>query len=213
MSMAFTLDTTENIQTHPVLFDRIDAAEIHSAALRTFGAAGPSGLDARDWRRLCTSFSMASNFLCHSLSLLAKRLCTVLVDPHGLAPFTACRLIVLDKSPGVQPIGICETVKRLISKAILHVVREDVEQVTGAIQLCAGQTAGIEAAILATRLCFSSPATEGVLLIDARNAFNSLNRKVALLNIQTLCPSIATILINTYRDPSQLFGDGSTLHS
>ena len=92
MSMAFTLDTTENIQTHPVLFDRIDPAEIHSAALHTFGAAGPSGLDARDWRRLCTSFSMASNSLCHSLSLLAKRLCTVLVDPHDLTPFTACRL-------------------------------------------------------------------------------------------------------------------------
>ena len=72
------LGTTENIQTHPVLFDRIDAAEIHSAALRTFGAAGPSGLDARDWRRLCTSFSMASNSLCHSLSLLAKHLWSIL---------------------------------------------------------------------------------------------------------------------------------------
>ena len=149
------------------------------------GAAGPSGLNARD---LCTSFSMASNSLCHSLSLLAKCLCTVLVDPQGLAPFTACRLIALDKNPGVRPIGICETVRCLISKAIPHVVRKDVQQVTGAIQLCAGQTAGIEAAILTTRLCFSSPATEGVLLVDASNTFNSLNRKVTLLNIQTLCP-------------------------
>ena len=34
-----------------------------------------------------------------------------------------------------------------------------------------GQTAGIEAAILATRLSFSSAATEGVLLVDASNAF------------------------------------------
>ena len=161
----------------------------------------------------CISFDTASDNLCHSLSSLAVRLCTVLVDPQGLAPFTACRLIALNKNPGVRPIGICETVRRLISKAILRVIKDDVQQATGAVQLCAGQIAGIEAAIHATRLCFSSPGTEGVLLVDASNAFNSLNRKVALLNIQSLCPSIATILFNTYQDPSQLFVDGSTLYS
>ena len=72
------------------------------------------------------------------------------------------------------------------------------QQATGAVQLCAGQIAGIEAAIHATHLCFSSPGTAGVLLVDASNAFISLNRKVALLNIQSLCPSIAAISFNTY---------------
>ena len=100
-----------------------------------------------------------------------------------------------------------------MSKAILHVIRDDIQQATGSIQLCAGQTAGIEAAIHATRLRFSSPDTEGVLLVDASNAFNSLNRQVALHNIQVLCPAIATVLINTYRVASQLFADGSTLLS
>ena len=41
---------------HPVIFDRIDAGSIRFAALSTKGAAGPSGLDAHCWRRLCTSF-------------------------------------------------------------------------------------------------------------------------------------------------------------
>ena len=42
---------TDSISAHPVLFESIDAAAICSAALHTFGTVGPSGLDARDWRR------------------------------------------------------------------------------------------------------------------------------------------------------------------
>ena len=49
---------------------------------------------------------------------------------------------------------------------------------------------------------FHDDDSEGVLLIDA---FNSLNRAVALHNIQRLCPSFATILINTYRKPACLY--------
>ena len=37
-------------EVYPVLFDSIDASLIRSAALRTTGAAGPSGLDAVCWR-------------------------------------------------------------------------------------------------------------------------------------------------------------------
>ena len=58
---------------HPVLFESIDASLIRSAALQTSGAAGPSGLDAPAWRRLCTSFksvSMIYPFFFHSVSLL-----------------------------------------------------------------------------------------------------------------------------------------------
>ena len=46
---------------HPVIFDRVDAALIRSVALRTTGAAGPSGLDAYAWRRLCTVFKTSSS--------------------------------------------------------------------------------------------------------------------------------------------------------
>ncbi len=46
--------------------------------------------------------------------------------------------------------------------------------------------------------------------VDASNAFNSLNRMTALLNIQRLCP---TILINTYRPPTELFMDGGIILS
>ena len=65
----------------------------------------------------------------------------------------------------------------------------------------------------AVRTLFLREETEALLLVDATNAFNSLNRQTALHNIQKLCPSIATALINTYRVPSQLFVDGDVLLS
>ena len=49
-----------------------------------------------------------------------------------------------------------------------------------------------------------------MLLIDARNAFNCMNRKVALYNIQIICPKSCTYLINTYRQPSRLFINGGS---
>ena len=41
----------------------------------------------------------------------------------------------------------------------------------------------------------------------------SCNRELALLNIRHLYPSLATILINMYRHPRDLYMDGSTLLS
>ena len=60
---------------------------------------------------------------------------------------------------------------------------------------------------------FSSDESQAVLLVDATNAFNSLNRQVALQNIAKICPSLSTTLINTYRDDICLFIDGETLLS
>ena len=41
----------------------------------------------------------------------------------------------------------------------------------------------------------------------------AFNRMAALHNIRHVCPSLATILINTYRAPSDLFIDGDVLLS
>ena len=46
--------------------------------------------------------------------------------------------------------------------------------------------------------------TECILLVDAENAFNNLNRKAALENIKELCPPFYRYLHNTYQKPAQL---------
>ena len=79
--------------------------------------------------------------------------------------------------------------------------------------ICAGQPSGTEAAVHAVRSAFQNDEIETVLLVDARNAFNALNRQTALHNIMRICPSLATILINSYRCPTELFVDGNTIWS
>ena len=74
--------------------------------------------------------------------------------------------------------------------------------------MSAGQKSGSEAAVHAMSSMFSTDETDAVLLIDATNAFNTLNRAATLHNISILCPIIATFVINTYRQPVRLFVTG-----
>ena len=46
---------------------------------------------------------------------------------------------------------------------------------------------------------FDKEDTEALLLVDAENAFNNLNRKAAIHNIKELCPSFHRYLSNTYQ--------------
>ena len=106
-----------------------------------------------------------------------------MVDPSGLSSFLACRLIALDKCPGVRPIGICETARRIITKAILYVTKQDIQEAVRCPQLCGGQIAGMKAAIHSVRNQFHTKTVEAVLLVDTSNAFNSLNRETAFCNV------------------------------
>jgi len=78
----------------------------------------------------------------------------------------------------------------------------------GALQTCAGQNAGAEAVVHAMKNLFEKEDTEAVFLVDAKNAFNKINRQAALHNINILCPSFSTILHNTYGMPIRLFVTG-----
>ena len=54
-------------EPHPIFFESIDGQLIRSTVLRMDGAAGPSGLDAAAWKRMCTSFKITSVDLCESI--------------------------------------------------------------------------------------------------------------------------------------------------
>ena len=95
--------------------------------------------------------------------------------------------------------------RRIVGKVISHHCNEEIRKAADPLQTCAGHGAGAEAAIHAMRNVFENESTDAVLLIDASNAFNRMNRAVALHDIQITCPPIATYLVNTYRSPARLF--------
>ena len=99
--------------------------------------------------------------------------------------------------------------RRIIAKAALSILRDDIQKVAGPYQLCAGQVAGVEAAVHRVRSAFLQEDTDAILLANASNA---LNCAVALHSIQQICPSFAPILINTYRSAAGLFIAGDTLY-
>ena len=181
----------------PGLFKQLTGDLIRWAALHTHGAPGPSGMVTYAWQRLymCSSFCSASVTLCNGLATVAHRLCVDDVDFAESMAFVACRLIPLDKKPGVCPIGIGNVPRRIIAKAILYVIGNDIQLSAEALQTCAGHDdAGFEAAIHAMRDIFDGNNPHAALLVDATNAFNLVNRQAALHNISVLCPSFSTIL-------------------
>ena len=80
-------------------------------------------------------------------------------------------------------------------------------------QLCLGKKCGIEYAIHTLGDQYSKTSADAVLLIDAENAFNSLNRKLALKNIENTCPSLLTAIKNSYSNSSKLFVNKKTIYS
>lgn len=65
------------------------------------------------------------------------------------------------------------------------------------LHVCAGHIADAAASINGMSQIFAEEETDAILLIDARNAFNQLNRSVAMHNIQITCPlmSVSSILL------------------
>ncbi len=114
--------------------------------------------------------------------------------------------VVLDV--GVRPIGIGEVLRRIIGKAVIAEIKPDLIESAGSLQLCAGQQLGCEAAAHAMAEIFREEETDAVLLIDASNAFNSINREAMLHNIKYLCPPLSMYVSNCYKVPSRLFVAG-----
>jgi hypothetical protein len=189
----------------PVAFAGLHGGLIKACALKTEGAAGVSGASDQLWRKMATSYKDTSTDLCASVAAATRRLATEFLDPKSLEALMANRGIPLNKCPGLRPVGIGEVKRRIMGKSIMHIINEDVQNAAGPLQLCAGQSAGVEAAVHAMRKLFAADETDAVLLIDADNAFNRANRKVTLHNIQFVCPIFKYVLINTYRVPSRIF--------
>ena len=82
------------------------------------GTTVPSEVDAPSWKCLRVSFGTQSTELCEALASVVEKLCTENVDPKGILLFVACKLIVLNKYPGIGPIGSGEPVQHIVGKAI-----------------------------------------------------------------------------------------------
>ena len=173
------------------------------AATKTKGAARPPGFDAnipvRNYLHQEKIHHQQLTFR-EAIPKIARKMCTE--DCKYLKLFIYNRLVPLKThSNNVRPICIAEVLRRIIGKCLMNLVKEDVQKAVGNLQVCAGQHAGAEAAIHAMRELYDDKECEAVLLVDASNAFNTLNREVMMHNIGILCPTLTIFVQNTYRQP------------
>ena len=137
---------------------------------------------------------------------LIKRQCIEELEiTTSLEAFTGCRLILLDKKPGLRPSCVGELLRRIAGEVIMVIFKKDITDAARPLQLSTGEEAGAEADIHAMRHVFANEDTEAVVLIDAKNAFDSINRKVLLRNLNLIYPIITTYITNCYITPARLF--------
>ena len=128
-------------------------------------------------------------------------------------PYNACKLIPLDKYPGVRPKGIGEIMRRIIERTITKCLKNELMSLVSNYQLCLVQKSGIDYAIHMLRDQYNKTSADAVLLLDAENASNLLNRKLALKNTKNAYPSFLTAIKTSYSNPSKRFVNKKTIYS
>ena len=198
-----TVDTTS---AYPAVEDIvITSVQIEKTARKLCGSAGPSGADSDHWKSVLLRFRSRSELLRDCIATLACKMSNEVLPWKKLRALMSCRLIALDKRPGIRPVGIGECLRRLLAKSISDCTKGDLSEYFGIDQLAGGLEAGIEGAIHSLSDLFDSQKENGVgLLMDAKIALHSLNRSTALLNIRRTWPRACTFLFNCYQGDSPL---------
>ena len=67
-------------------------------------------------------------------------------------------------------------IRQIVGKAIIAEIKPEIAENAVSLQLCAGQKSECEAGVHAMGEIFEEDDTDAILLVDASNAFNTLNR-------------------------------------
>ena len=59
----------------------------------------------------------------------------------SLVAFSACRLIPLNKNPGLRSTDVEEVLRRIAGKVVMNTLKQDAMNDAGSLQVCAGQEA------------------------------------------------------------------------
>ena len=197
-----TFDTT------PCLVD-LDITEgtVEAVASKLSGSAGLGGMDSVALKHILLQHGGASKILRQTVAKFARWMSNSYPPWAAYRALQWNRLVALGKNPGIRPLGIGDIWRRLLAKCNLAVSGPAAKDACGADQLCAGLSAGIEGAIHGMSQTWTeSDAIDrwGFLLVDARNAFNEINRISMLWTIRHEWPAGARFAFNCYRHYSPL---------
>ena len=181
---------------------KITDVTVATVARQLSGSAGPGEVESISLQHWLLRFGVASLGLQHIFGEFGDWMA------NGRPPWEAYRALMLgrfiglDKCPGVRPVGVGKTWRRMLTKYVLVVTREEAKEACGTEQICGGLEVGIEGGVHAVRLLWQQHAQEedwGFLLIDMHNVFNENNRTAMLWAVRNEWPSGARFIFNCYR--------------
>ena len=170
-------EVTFNISELPLLEKlNITSSTVEKQARKLFGSSGPSGSDANHWFDALIRFGLESSRLRDLVSQLGNLIANEIISWRKIKALFSCRLIALDKQPGVRPIGIGETLRRLLGKAVADLTGDDLAYAFRSEQLAGGVSCGIEGSIHGLRELFEKKSSNGfgLLLLDAKKMHSIL---------------------------------------
>ena len=107
-------------------------------ASKLSSAAGALGVEAVDMRNWLLCFGCASEELRFVVARLADWMDNSSPPWGAYHALMACRLVALDKWPGVHPVGIGETLRRSWAKLVMRAARYQAKIACVNLQLYAG---------------------------------------------------------------------------
>ena len=104
----------------------------------------------------------------------------------------------------VRPIAMGEVYRKLAASLIIHKYQSQIDSIMGNIQLGVGNKCGTEKIIHSSSIWFADGSGD-IVLIDFKNAFNTVSRDMALQNFQTYLPDLYPFVKAIYGAESQLW--------
>ena len=127
-------------ETVPLDFTEDDVTWVAS---KLSSAAGALGSEAMELRNCLLCFGCASEELRVVVARLADWMANSSPPWVAYRALMACRLVSMDKIPGLRPVCIGETLRQALAKLVMRAAGDQAKTVCGNIQLCAGLEAGI----------------------------------------------------------------------
>ena len=184
----------------PLIDVDITDSHVEKATLQIQGSAGPGGSTASHWQHFLLCYEAHSAKLHDAVAELSRYLANSIVEWSDIRALMSSCLVALNKCPGVRPIAIGEIPRRILCKVIARATRDDITDLSGVDQLCSGLKSGIEGSVHAIRELYEEnhSAGWGLLLVDARNAFNFIEQGRCPLELSYSIVSLFPILIYGY---------------
>ena len=119
-------------KTVPLDFTEDDVMWVASKLSGAAGALGAEAIKLRNWL-LC--FGCAYEELRVIVASLDDWMAYYYPPLAAYCALMACRLVALDKRPGVHPVGIGETLRRALAKIVMRLAGEQAKTACGNLQL------------------------------------------------------------------------------